>query len=496
MAKAGCPAASGLLRPVRLGAMASLPRLFVLLCLLVGALDVARAAPQAPPGRGWTWVVTPAPDLTSLHVRVCFRAFRPWLLTLPLAAGRGALRPRAAQEGTASLVAVEGGWSLSDPIDRGAPCVEYDVDVPALVAAGSAERISEDLLTQPGAWLLVPARFTAAEDARVELALPPGMSASVPWPLLASGEHAVGPTAFAFASHVAFGRFAPRRLEIAGAGFEVAVLDAPHQATPSGIDRWIRAAGEAVAELYGGRFPVPQVQVLVEPVRPSSEPVVFGRALLSGGAAILLYLSASAREADLPLEWVAVHELIHLGLPAIHGEDAWLNEGFVTYYQEVLRARAGHFGAAGPWQALDEGFARGRRKASDRSIAADSRTMHAQHGYHRVYWAGAALALRVDLALRAETAGRRSLDDVLRLWATPDFTSRGGWRALDLLAEADRALGTRSCVASVRGPLASSDFPATDDLYAALGLSRDGERLVLSTVPGQAALRAAVGGRR
>lgn len=476
--------------------MVTLPRLLVLAALLGGGLGVARAAPEAPPGRGWTWVVKPTPDLARLEVRVCFRAFRPRLLELPLAAGRAALRPRPAVEGTAALVATPEGWSLADGPDQGAPCVEYDVEVAALVAAGLAERIGGDLLTQPGAWLLVPAHFTAAEDARVALALPPGLSASVPWPAFASGEHAVGPGAFAFESHVAFGRFTTRRLEVAGAGFEVAVLDAPHQATPSGIDRWIGAAGEAVAELYGGRFPAPRVQVLVEPVRPSSEPVVFGRALLAGGAAVLLYLSASARDADLPLEWVAVHELIHLGLPAIHGEDAWLNEGFVTYYQEVLRGRADHFGEAGPWRALDEGFARGRRKASDRSVAEDSRTMHAQHAYHRVYWAGAALALRVDLALRAETRGRRSLDDVLRLWATPAFTSKGGWRGLDLLAEADRALGTRSCLASVRGPLASSDFPATEDLYSALGLSRDGERLVLSSMPEQVALRAAVGGRR
>ena len=441
-------------------------------------------------------MVQPAPDLATLQVRLCFRAFRPRVLTLPLAAGRAALRPRAAAAGTASLVAAQEGWSVLDPLDQPAPCVEYDVDVAALVAAGLAERIGKDLLTQPGAWLLVPARFTDAEEARVVLALPAGVSASVPWPARTSGEHVVGPTAFAFESRVAFGRFATRRLEVAGASFDVALLDAPHRATQAGIERWIRAAGEAVAGLYAGHFPVPQVQVLIEPVGPSRQPVDFGRALLSGGAAVLLYLSVSARDEDLPLEWVAVHELTHLGMPAITIEDAWLNEGFVTYYQEVLRGRVGFFGEAGPWSALEEGFARGRRKASDRSIAEDSRTMRAQHAYHRVYWAGAALALRVDLALRAETAGRRSLDDVMRLWATPAIRARGGWRGLDLLAEADRALGTRACVASVRGPLASTDFPATDDLYAALGLGVADGQVTLSAAPAQAALRAAVGGPR
>jgi hypothetical protein len=240
---------------------------------------------------------------------------------------------------------------------------------------------------------------------------------------------------------------------------------------------------------------VPRVQVIVEPVGPAREPVVFGRAMQAGGEAVLLYLAGDAEDADLPLEWIAVHELTHLGLPWIVTEDAWLSEGFVTWYQETLRGRAGYYGQEGAWRALEEGFARGRRSTSDRPLAEESRLMAQRHAYMRVYWAGAALAMRIDLALRAESGGRTSLDDVMRLWNLPQIRARRGWRGLELLAEADRRLGSRVCEASARAFLPRAEFPPTEDLFASLGIGR-GEDGVRTYSPDAAAraLRRAVGG--
>ncbi len=99
--------------------------------------------------------------------------------------------------------------------------------------------------------------------------------------------------------------------------------------------------------------------------------------------------------------------------------------------------------------------------------------MHQRHAYHRVYWAGAALALRVDAGLRAETGGRLSLDDVMRVWASPEVRSRRGWRGLELLAEADRRLGTRSASAGIGEALAAREFPDTAGALRTLGISYD-----------------------
>ena len=36
-----------------------------------------------------------------------------------------------------------------------------------------------------------------------------------------------------------------------------------------------------------------------------------------------------------------MHELYHLGFPSFQGEGKWLDEGLATYYEPMIRARAG-----------------------------------------------------------------------------------------------------------------------------------------------------------
>jgi hypothetical protein len=356
--------------------------------------------------------------------------------------------------------------------------------------------VGADWVTNPAAWLAAPTRWEPRHRARVVFTCPAGVEASVPWRESSDGSWIVPHDAFVRETFAAFVGRPGVVLERVGTRARVHVLDAPHRATPAGIERWLTTALDAVGALWHGRFPAREVQVLVEPVRPGGDPVVFGEALLAGGHAVRLLLSAAAEDADLPGEWIAVHELTHLGQPWIVPDDAWFLEGFVTYYQEVLRGRAGIFGEQRAWQGLHAGFGRGRRRPSTRTLAEDSSAMHATHAYHRVYWAGAALALRLELALRDATEGRRSLDDAMRLWSGAEFTSRKGWRALELLAAADRAFGTAVCVRTVTPFLASSEFPRVDDLYARLGLVvTDDDRIAFlpdDADPAAAALRTAL----
>ena len=60
--------------------------------------------------------------------------------------------------------------------------------------------------------------------------------------------------------------------------------------------------------------------------------------------------------------WTASHELSHLLLPYISRREAWLGEGFASYYQNVLRARAGMLSQREAWQKLHAGFERGLEK--------------------------------------------------------------------------------------------------------------------------------------
>ena len=453
----------------------------------------ARVAPADEPP-SWEYTVDVAADLSRLDVRIAFTNFEPRRLALaaggPLAAihlhdADGAKLDVQTDDQVVHIESLDSHEGLS-----------YDVDLSLLAKQdNAASRVGGDLVTRTGGWLLRPlllpdgARFSAV------VRTPPGIRFTSPWPVVGTTIDALGAvttrcrfdrSAWNMVGHALFGRFSQESLAIAGTTVDLVTLSAPHQATASGIRRWIRAAVEGIALLYG-RFPTPRVGVYVVPVNGSrGDPVSFGSTWYGGGPHVLLYLSNVATDDDLVGEWVAIHELLHTTMPSIRVEDAWLSEGFVTYYQEVLRARARFQSPGKSWQLIEEGFERGRATGSGATLATESASMRSNHAYFRVYWAGAAIAMRLDVDLRRESGGRRSLDDVMRHWATR-VGNEVDVSAEDLVADADTFLGS-PMLSSIANPiLASKEFPAVDGYYRWLGLGvRDGRVFTTSTAEGAA----------
>lgn len=490
---ANLDATAGLARVLRGAAGAIL----VALALLRGA-GPASADDGAVGDAGFDYRIDVAPDLSRLDVRLRFFGFLPRRLGLAGGGGLGAVTVGSA--GGASLV--------PDPDDATALRVvsldaeggcAYSVDLGAVARAGGGDcvRAGDDVLTRPGAWLLRPMLLPLSLRVTATIRVPKGLRCAVPWtpepaapgaasdPLVA--RYRLDRSIWSMAGHAVFGRFARESLEAAGATFDVVTLSAPHRATTAGIRRWLRAAIDAIALLYG-RFPVPRVGLYVVPVPADADadPVPFGSTWYGGGPHVVLYLSQRAQDGDLTGEWVALHELLHTTMPSIAVEDAWLSEGFVTYYQEVLRARAGFQTPAVSMQLIEEGFGRGRATGTGRTLADESRVMRENHTFYRVYWGGAAIAMKLDVELRRSSGGKRSLDDVMR-----HLSRRAGngedVSAAALVADADAFLGAPT-FASIAGPLlASSAFPAVDGCYAWLGLAvRDGRVVTLPSAPGAA----------
>jgi hypothetical protein len=159
----------------------------------------------------------------------------------------------------------------------------------------------------------------------------------------------------------------------------------------------------------------------------------------------MLLLNADARDEELVGEWVAVHELLHLGMPLV--ADAWMAEGFVTYYTQILRGRLGVIPGVHPRAGESPEIAQHRaaleklcagfdRRVGLRSLASASADMHHLGGYGRVYWGGAALALDLDLSIRRASGGRRSLDDLVIAMHPKAFELRR-WPAEELVAFMD-----------------------------------------------------------
>ncbi len=122
----------------------------------------------------------------------------------------------------------------------------------------------------------------------------------------------------------------------------------------------------------------------------------------------------------------------------------WLFEGFTSYYDDLILVRSGRITVAGYLAMLAKtvnGVLRGsgRNKQSVAESSFDAwvkyyrQDENAPNAIVSYYTKGSLVALGLDLTIRAGTAGKKSLDDVMRLlWQRygRDFFSAGGGRGL------------------------------------------------------------------
>lgn len=401
----------------------------------------------------------------------------------------GAARPERGQDGIDRMLALTG-------LGPGG-CVRYSVDLTRVTAPDpaawkrqlSAYRYGDHLVLSPDYYLLRPVGALDEVTLTADFALPPGVQALVPWPLAepaqtagasphTAGPYRIPPTTFTWRIHGALGRFDIHTLDVGGAELRVVVLGTDWKIERQALLDWVAQAGAAVADLYDG-FPVSRAQALIVPTRGPG--VVFGNAAQGGGNSVALLVGTEVKADALRDDWVAVHELLHLGMPMVDDAARWLSEGMATYYEPVMRARAGWITPARAWWLLHEGFQRGQTRGGGRTLAKESRDMDQTRAYWRVYWAGAAIALIADVALRQQP-GAPTLDQQMRAIRACCLDAPRRWPAEDLLARIAVA-GAVPDLADIAGRYTgAAAFPDLTATYAALGLRVDaGNQLVVST---------------
>lgn len=252
------------------------------------------------------------------------------------------------------------------------------------------------------------------------------------------------------------------------------------------LQRWLAEVADAALKAYG-RFPLPEATVRIEqsPSR-SRSPVPWGQTLRRDGVSVLLYVRADASFDELRADWTAMHELSHLFHPYLGGEGRWLAEGLASYYQNVLRARAGLLGEEEAWRLLDAGFGRGRNEDSGLSLSELSRR---HRGTMRVYWTGAAYWLEMDLALRRNGS---SLDAVLSRYSDCCLRGTGEVAPRAFVTQLDRLASGSRFRRGFERHAASRAFPSLDASYAALGLARSADGLHFSDRADDISLRRAI----
>jgi hypothetical protein len=331
---------------------------------------------------------------------------------------------------------------------------------------------------------LLQASAADAAEARVEL--PPGYAISTPWQRIASSgdvlHFAIPHTPVEWMARVAIGHFTETPIALEGGVLHVAVLGEPDPAQRVRLIAWLRRVAEAALSAYG-RLALPDVQVLAipisaQPVGARNEAVVFGQSTRGQGNALTLFVDPTQSDAAFDHDWVAVHELSHLFHPYLGDSGAWLAEGLATYYQNVLRARAGLLTPEQAWAQLDDGFARGRRETRGNStLEAASARMGELHDFQRIYWSGTAYWLTVDVELRSGSRNQLSVDEALRRFDACCLPSGRRWAPDELVAKLDALIGSDVFSKRFREFRVRKDFPNLDGAYAQLGIHDTGNAL-------------------
>ncbi len=315
--------------------------------------------------------------------------------------------------------------------------IRYVVDLETLAAScgrmDCERRIDGAMIGAASAWMLLP-QPTGPATVRVRLTGASQDRFATGLRRDPSGGFILDAQELLEASYTAFGTFRHARVPVPGATLDVALLGAPLAMGDRATLDWIHDGASCVSRLFG-RFPV-DATLFVLPV-PGENGVVFGRVMSLSGASVVLFFGDETTTDSKPSDWVVVHELFHLGCPSFVGEGHWLEEGLATYYEPILRARAGWITPGGLWGHFRSELSRGLRKAGAPPSLED------RDDIDSTYWGGALFAFLADIRIRRATRGERSLDDALRAVLAHEGDATHSARVVDFMRTGDSATGTK-----------------------------------------------------
>ncbi|HYJ09451.1 MAG TPA: hypothetical protein VEX18_10590 [Polyangiaceae bacterium] len=314
--------------------------------------------------------------------------------------------------------------------------LHYSVDLAALAKQSenfdAAQRVGDSYIAALSSVLLVPEPLTTEIPVTVALRPEGGLSSATG--LLrdtAPETYRIMAHEIPVATYVAFGKLQQRRLEVAGSQLELAKLDGKLDRSFDELSAWVGKSAQAVSAFYG-TFPVPRASVMVIPAA-GREGVVFGKVLPESGPAIALVVGEHATRHALYSDWILVHELFHLGFPSFFEEGKWLDEGLATYFEPIIRVRAGLYTEGEMWTELAKSLPQGLPAYTEYGL-------ESARDFRGIYWGGALACLEADVAAR-----KRKLEHGLELGLRA-LREAGGvasevWSVKDAISTIDQALG-------------------------------------------------------
>jgi hypothetical protein len=330
-----------------------------------------------------------------------------------------------------------GAWSFAAA--QGEARLRYRVDLEGMATHAqrfdTAQRFAESLVAPASSFLLVPEPLEVGVPIALTLKLPPGVDfASGLLPVGAPNEHrfALQAHEMSVATYAIFGHFGRAAVQLDGSSVQLVTADGALDLPGATLQHWVAHGARAVADFYG-HFPVPNTLVLLLPV-PERQEVVFGKVLPQSSPGVALLLGRHTSEPALYRDWILVHELFHLGFPSFHDEAKWLDEGSATYFEPLLRARAGDLTELEVWTQFAHYMPEGLR-------AIEQDGLEHPRDVRAVYWGGAIACLLADVAARRSSHGALGLQDGFRAVLDAGGNASQVWSLAQVTQTIDHALG-------------------------------------------------------
>lgn len=364
----------------------------------------------------------------------------------------------------------------------------YEVDLKRLARAvrdfDRAQRFGESFVGTMSNLLLVPEPLTTEIPVTVQVATEAGVSVSIGLRRgKEPGRYELMAHEIPVATYFAVGKLAQRTLQLPSGKLELALLDSPIDRSFDELSRWIETSARAVSDFYG-EFPVPRASLAIMPARGKDE-VVFGKVLPESEPGIALRVGQHANERALYSDWILVHELFHLGFPSLPGDGKWLDEGLATYYEPIIRVRAGLYTEAELWSEL-------RRRMPEGLPTFTKQGLEQADDFRGIYWGGAIACLVADVEARKRDPAR-GLEVGLRALREAGGTASEVWSVTEAVAIIDRTLGAPVLGDVVRAHAARGTDFDLEELFNQLGVQQDSRGNVrLSDSAPLAAVRRAI----
>jgi hypothetical protein len=344
----------------------------------------------------------------------------------------------------------------------------------------TATYFGETIIAPPSTWLLRPKKAPASSSYRYRMATPAGIqfaSGSTPAPDRRDAFESPLPNTFV-APYAAFGRIRSTPITIGARTLNVHLLSSEKQPREDEYLAWIRQSAAAIARYYG-EFPAQHAAVFLAPFD------YHGSQMGVGGASIILGMDSEKPPEESGRLWVAAHEMVHVGFPAIGRRHRWATEGLATYVESVARAQSDSITRDELWTLLSSRLPVGQPEPGDQGLDV-TRT------WARTYWGGALFWFLADVEIARATSGKKTLRDALRGLMASGGNTVSRRRLRQTLSEMDAAVELDVLIPLYerhRTTAVVIDLPA---LLRGLGIEQDGAQIVLNEQAPEAYIRRAI----